>query len=117
MLSYFEYRSLKEAADSPTPPTGGPTPEPSPAGMPNPSTGLPPLGGASPAGDVSGMSVMGGMGAGGSDPMMGGMDNSMGVGAGDPSGGSSKALDLKYSNVWDAFEKLINVHKHALHSK
>lgn len=100
MLSYFDYKliSEEEAAAS-----GGSPAAPDPAGLPSPATGLPP-GGSSGGPPIGGMG--GGPGLMGSDsiggPSIPGMD------MGSPSAGSPpKSLELKYSNVWDAFEKLL----------
>lgn len=94
MISYSEYK-IKEAAEAPQtapPPPADAQSLPSPAGLPSPSTGSPP--------DASvpdlGMS---------SPP--GGLDSMMGAPSGPVSNSPPKSLDLKYSNVWDAFEKFL----------
>jgi len=104
MLSYFEYKILKEA-DTPSPagPNTGAAQVDSlpntPSSLPSPATGVAP-GSDDPMG----------LGLGGSSPdSMPSLDMGMGgpsVGGGDQS--SPKPLDLKFSNVWDAFEKLLN---------
>lgn len=105
MISYSQYKLLKEADEPPGTPPSGST-------MPSPSTGLPPTGspptGGPPAGGLD-MSGMSGMSGGGGAPPGGGMDSLMGGPTPDASAPTnSKAVELKYSNVWDAFEKMLD---------
>lgn len=96
MLSYFEYKILKEAGEENAPPAGEgqsntslPTP---PSSLPSPTVGSAP--------DMSSLS---------GSPDMGMPDLGMG-GMGGPSA-PAKPLELKFSNVWDAFEKLLKSNK------
>ena len=100
MISYSEYKLLKED----TPPAGAPPTGPGGSGGPPPAGAPPALGGSDPMPPP-------GFG-GGISPSMGGPDIGGMGGMGGPSGAADlKPSGLKSSNVWDVLEKLIKDQK------
>ena len=96
MISYSEYKLLKEDA-----PPGAPPAVPGPAGAGAPPAGAPPAGGSDPMPPP-------GFGSGGGLPASMGAPDMGGLGGGPSAGASNlKPSGLKSSNVWSELEEYV----------